>query len=99
MRGPRGNASRKIPLTGRLLDAVAALVFVAGAVVAIRAHLGMRALEANPPGSEAGAFAGLAQFNHFWRLSRLGMILMLGGAGIAILAALFARFMRRWKTG
>lgn len=86
---------RRVPRALRLVNLLAGLLFVAGAGVYIRAWLGMRELERHPPGPEAELFAGMARFDHFWVLSRIGVWLVGSALLVAVLAAIAAAVLRR----
>jgi hypothetical protein len=95
MTGPRS-----VPPSFRLLNGLAALLFLVGAGVYVRAWLGLRGLRSYQasPGDEA--FAALSRFQHFWNLSRIGVALVWGAVGVAVLAALaWALLRRREKEG
>jgi hypothetical protein len=84
-----------VPPVLRIANAVSGLLFLAGALIYVRAWLGMRALEAYEAEPDAELFAGVARFTHFWELSRLGIGIVLAALGLAVLAAIAAMVVRR----
>ena len=90
MTGPRS-----VPPSFRLLNGLAALLFLVGAGIYVRAWLGMRGLERYEASPGEGAFAALARFQHFWNLSRIGVGLVWGAVGVGVLAALAWAILRR----
>lgn len=79
-----------VPRIARLLDLVALLLVVGGALTYGRAYLGMRALE-RLVGASGGLGVAMAEFDRWWRLSRLAAGVFVAGLLAAALAALIAR--------
>lgn len=87
--GPGG-----VPRIGRVLDGIGLLLFLAGGALYGRAWFGLRHLEAEPPPSDGMEFAAVGRVVELHELSRTGLLLMAGGAVVAVIAALVARRMR-----
>lgn len=86
---------RAVPRSLRILNVVALLLFLAGAGLHFRSWLGMRALRQYTPDPDAPLFAGMAEFEHYWQLSRIGSWLVWAALGLAIIVAIAALVMRR----
>ena len=87
-----------VPRSLRALNVVALLLFFAGAGLHLRSWLGMRRLRGYQPDPDAPLFAGMAEFQHFWELSRIGTWLVWAGLALAVLAAIAAFVVRRRAT-
>ncbi|MFW6199495.1 MAG: hypothetical protein ACOC8K_02885 [Gemmatimonadota bacterium] len=83
---------RPVPRIGRLLDGLGALVFLAGAAVYGRAWWGLRSLGEQPdqPAGDELSFAAVERFVELQEVSRIGLVLMIVGAAVAVVAALVA---------
>lgn len=92
--------SEPVPRTGRVLDLVGLVLFVAGAGLYGWSWLGMRRLQSTQPtSSDPVGFAAMARFNELWELSRAGMGLMAAGAVAAVVAVAVARLAGRDGAG
>lgn len=87
--------SPPVPRGLRLLNILSLLLFLAGAGLYIRAWFGMHGLEAYQADPDAAIFSGMAQFNHFWNLSRIGIWLVWAAVAVAVIAAIGAVVIRR----
>lgn len=77
---------------------VAAIIFVAGAGLYIRAWVGLRSLSGWVPPEDAPAFAGLARFRHLTRISEIGLWTIGMAVAVAAVAAAVAVFHDRRGT-
>lgn len=84
-----------VPRALRLVNVLALLLVLAGAGLHVWSWLGMRRLESYVAPPDAPAFSGMARFDHYWELSRLGTWLVLAGVGVAVLSAIAAVVVRR----
>ena len=90
-------AAQPVPRIGRVLDLVALLLVVGGALAYARAWAGMRALEGLVGPSGAMGVA-MTEFDRWWRLSRLAAGIFAAGLIAAALAAVVARQVRRARA-
>ncbi len=81
---------RPVPRPFRIANILAGILFAVGALIYGRAWLGMCALASYETPAGADPFAGMARFNHFWELSRIGIRVVLAALGLAVLTALTA---------
>ncbi|MFL5580694.1 MAG: hypothetical protein ACJ8AO_09980 [Gemmatimonadaceae bacterium] len=83
-----------VPRIGRLLDLAALGLLAGGAALYGRAWAGMRVLQ-DRTGASPSFGAAMAEFDRWWRLSRVGIVLLgvgvLVGVGAAVIAARRAR--------
>ncbi len=87
-----------VPRSIRLVNLLAALLFVAGAGVYIWAWLGMRALESYVTAPDAAAFAGTARFSHYVELYYIGFWLVGAAVAVAVASAIAALVVQRRAT-
>ena len=80
-----------VPRMGRILDAVSALVFLAGAAVYARSWFGLRDMDAFLRAAGSASFAAVERADALSRLGRVGLALMVAGVVIGIVAAIVAR--------
>lgn len=80
-----------VPRIGRVLDALGALVFLAGAVLYARSWLGLREMDAFERAAGDTASAAVEHADALSRLGRVGFALMAAGVLVAVIAALVAR--------
>lgn len=90
--------SSPVPRGLRLLNVLSLLLFLAGAGLYIRAWFGMERLQTYEADPEAALFSGLAEFDHFWNLSRIGIWLVWAAVAVAVIAAI-AAVVVRWRAG
>lgn len=86
-----------VPRFLRLVNILAVGLLAAGAGLYARAWVGMRGLESYEVDPSAQLFAGIAEFNRFWELSRLAMALILAGLAVAAVSSLAAYLVRRTR--
>lgn len=86
-----------VPRIGRVLDLVGAVVLLVGAGFVVRAWIGFREVEAYVPPPDAPPMAAVAFADGFWRMQKLGVLLMLAGIGVFVAAWWIAR--RRGVAG
>lgn len=91
--------SAPVPRSLRLVNALALLFVLAGAGLHLWSWFGMRRLESYVPPEDAPPFSGLARFEHYWELSRVGNWLVFTGVGVAVVAAIAAVVVRRRRAG
>lgn len=77
------------------MNLLALLLFLLGTGVYAWAWVGMRRLEGYVATPDAEHWAGMAQFNHYWNLSRLGLWLVVAALVVAVVAAIAAIVVRR----
>lgn len=80
-----------VPRIGRVLDAAATLLFVAGAALYARSWLGLRDLDAYLRASGDAQFAAVARADELSRLGRIGVITMIAAVALGVIAAIVAR--------
>ena len=74
-----------VPLLARRLDLAGVALLLAGGACYLRAYLGMIGIEKNGVDPTSGRLTGIAQYDHFWQLSRLG--LAVGALAVVVLLA------------
>lgn len=84
----RVSRSAPVPRWIRIVNGLSLLLLLAGAAVYARAWFGMQGLRSYEAAPDAAPFAGMAQFNHFHELSRIGVWLVVAGVAVAVLAAI-----------
>ncbi len=77
---------RNVPPLARQLDIGGLVLFLAGVLCYLRAYIGMMGLEAHGVAPGSARFAGIAEFDRYWQLSRFG----LGVAALAIVVMIVA---------
>lgn len=82
---------RRVPRIGRVLDIVAALLFLAGAALYARSWIGLRDMDAFLRVSGDTQFAAIARADELSRLGRIGVITMIAGVALGVVAAIVAR--------
>lgn len=90
--------SRPVPRALRVVNLLALLLLVAGAGFHAWSWSGMRGLESYVPPPDAPAFSGLARFEHYWQMSRIGTWLVWSGVGVAVLTAVVAVVVARRRS-
>lgn len=85
-----GSSPRPVPRALRAVNVLALLLFLAGAGLHVRSWLGMRGLREYQARPDGPLFAGMAEFEHFWQLARIGTWLVWAAVALAILAAIAA---------
>lgn len=85
------NDRRPVPRIGRIMDALSALVFLAGAAVYARSWFGLRDMDAFLRATDRASFAAVERADALSRLGRVGIALMIAGVVIGIVAAIVAR--------
>jgi hypothetical protein len=85
-----------VPRIGRLLDAAAAVLLLAGGALYARSYYGLEELRDRPPGAYSAGMeiTRLAEFHALNRVSWAGVAVALIGVGVAVYAALLARKLR-----
>ena len=89
---------RPVPRIGRALDAVGALLFAGGGALYAWAWLGFRRVREYRPTLEEGEWAAVRMADEFWRLQRIGTVLMLAGLAVFVGAWWVAGRARRQAT-
>ena len=69
------------------------VLLLVGAICYMRAYLGMVALRENGVAPGSGRFAGIAQFDGYWQLSRIGI-----GIGVVAIAVMIAAAVVTWRA-
>lgn len=82
---------KPVPRIGRVLDAVAAIGFLAGAAFYAWSWLGLRRMDDYARPENADLFAALAHADELSRLGRIGLGLMISAVVIGVIAAIVAR--------
>ena len=86
--------ARNVPPLARRLDLGGLILLLTGAACYLRAYVGMMGLEGGvAPGGER--FAGIREFDGYWQLSRIGIVLGAVAIMVMIAAAVIARRARR----
>ena len=67
--------NRRVSRAERVRDLAAAALLVAGLALYAYAYSGMRALASGRGAAERELFGSLARFNHYWTMSRAGIII------------------------
>jgi hypothetical protein len=85
-----------VPRIGRVLDAAAGVLLIAGGALYGRSYFGLEELRGRPLADyQTGMqITQLAEFHALSRLSWAGMAIAVAGVGVAIYAALLARRLR-----
>ena len=81
----------RVPLIGRILDAVGLLVFLVGGGLVARAWIGFQSLPDLTQSPGALETAAVQYADGFWRLQKIGVALMIVGIVIFVGAWLAAR--------
>ncbi len=81
----------RVPLIGRILDAVGLLVFLVGGGLVARAWIGFQSLPDLTQSPGALETAAVQYADGFWRLQKIGVALMIVGIVIFVGALLAAR--------
>ena len=89
MTAPTTPAPAGVPRVGRLLDLFALALLAAGAAAYGRAWAGMRVLQ-DLTGASPTVGAAMAEFDRWWRLSRVGIALFAVGVAVGVAAAVVA---------
>ncbi len=76
---------RNIPRLANIADLLGVTLLVIGAGCYLRAYMGMSALRANGGSTGKARFAGIAEFDRYYQLSRFG--LLLGAVAVLVLIA------------
>lgn len=92
-------AKAPVPRALRAVNVLALLLVVAGAGLHVWSWFGMRGLKSYVTPPDSPAFSGMARFNHYWELSRLGTWLVLAGVGVGVLTAIAALVVQRRRRG
>lgn len=85
---------KPVPRIGRILDVAGLLLFVAGVAVAARAWVGFRQVTGYEPPSDGPAWAAVTMADGYWRLQKIGVVLMLAGVAVFVAAWWVARSRR-----
>ena len=89
---------RGVPMIGRILDAVAALLFVAGGALYARSWLGLRNIEGYVPPVGTERYSVIEYADSLARTGRIGIALMAAGLAVGVGAALVARYVVRRRA-
>lgn len=82
---------KPVPRIGRLLDAVAAIGFLAGAGFYARSWVGLRRMDEYARPENGDLFAAVTRADELSRLGRIGLALMICSVLIGVIAAVVAR--------
>jgi len=82
---------KPVPRIGRVLDALAAIGFLAGAAFYAWSWVGLRRMEDYARPENGDLFAAVAHADELSRFGRIGLALMVGAVGIGVIAAIVAR--------
>lgn len=88
-------ATHAVPRLLRLLNILTLLLLLIGAGLYIWAWVGLHGLESYSPPVDAEPLSGMARFNRFWKVSRIGIWLVWSGLGLGVVAAVAAFVIRR----
>lgn len=85
----------RVPRPLRLVNVLALLLLLLGAALYIWAWLGLHGLESYSPPVDAEPMSGMARFDRFWKVSRIGIWLVWSGLGVGVVSAMAALMIRR----
>ena len=80
-----------VPRVGRVLDLAGLLLFVGGAGLVARAWVGFRSVQGYVAPSDAPAFSAVSIADGYWRLQKIGVVVMVAGVAVFVLAWWVAR--------
>jgi hypothetical protein len=84
-----------VPRLGRLLDLIGLALMLAGGACYGWAYIGLVRLHDHPPTADHMLWVALAAFNHYNRVSTIGIVIAAIGLAVAITAAVVTHRSRR----
>ena len=89
---------KTVPRVGRLLDLVGLVLFAGGGAAVIWAWLGFRRVMAYEAPSDAPAWSAVEMANGYWRTQKIGVVLMVAGIAVFVVAWRVARAAMRRES-